>query len=620
MIAQKTMASREDCMNRIVLFAAAAIILASTADISAVVNQPVLKWARAGCYSSWCETGWYSSPAVADLNGDGIPEIVAGAYTINILRGIDGVVTASFNKNSSRVWSGIIVADVNNDGKQEIVAASGGQLIVRKFNGDSLWTRQVITNELRGAAAADLNASGKLQLVVTAAQSDSINTWVYSPEGVAVPGWPQRSTAKGYSAGVYNDNAAIGNLTGGPTPDIVVPSDVHYICAYTANGTALPAAAEFGSKTWGEVGVWVDTAPELRGWGACDGTPVESFRTNFAEGAAVIADVNNDGVPEVVVTGNVYDCHAGYPPSKYTGVYIFNADRSRFKKGPYDWTVPPAFGAPLSEDYNVIESCMPDPVVADIDGDGMMEILFSSYDGKVHAMHLDKTEHGNWPFSVYHAGDPFLRFASPPVVVDLDNDGKAEVLFTTWTQKGSNATGDLFVLDNLGNQLFKVALPAAFGGATWNGGLASPTIDRIDTTGNLSIVINTASSGIVAYDLPGTKNARVLWGTGRGNYRRDGNVFNANSSVNPQFNGLHAGEGKIGGRIRCDFAGGTKMLTVPFEIDKGFGAEVFDGAGRRIPSYVAGGVLTVQTSRSGLYIVKMTGQDGRGSAVVKVLR
>ncbi len=608
-------------MNRIVLFATAAIILASTADISAIVNQPVLKWARAGCYSSWCETGWYSSPAVADLNGDGIPEIVAGAYTINILKGIDGSETASFNKNGSRVWSGIIVADINNDGRPEIVAASGGQIIVRDYKGDTLWTKQIITNELRGAAAADLDGSGKLRLVATAAQSDSINTWVYSYDGTIMPGWPQRSKTKGYSAGVYNDNAAIGNLTGGPTPDIVVPSDVHYICAYAANGTALPAAAEFGSKTWGEVGVWVDTAPELRGWGACDGTPVESFRTNFAEGAAVIVDVNNDGVPEVVVTGNVYDCHAGYPPSKYTGVYIFNPDRSRFKSGPYDWTIPPSgFGAPICEDYNIIESCIPDPVVADIDGDGMKEILFSSYDGKVHAMHLDKTEHGNWPFSVYKSGDPFFRFASPPVVADLDNSGKAEVLFTTWTQKGSNATGDLFVLDYLGNLLYKVALPPPFGGATWNGGLASPTIDKIDTSGDLSIVINTAASGIVAYDLPGTKNARVLWGTGRGNYRRDGNIFNANSSVNPRFNGLRAGEGKIGGRIRCDFAGRTRMLAVPFGVDKGFGAEVFDVAGRKISSYVAGSVLHIQSGRSGLYIVKIADESQRGSAVVKYVK
>jgi hypothetical protein len=36
-------------------------------------------------------------------------------------------------------------------------------------------------------------------------------------------------------------------------------------------------------------------------------------------------------------------------------------------------------------------------------------------------------------------------------------------------------------------------------------------------------VLNTAHSGFVAYDLPGATGARILWGTGRGSYLRDGN-------------------------------------------------------------------------------------------------
>jgi hypothetical protein len=249
----------------------------------------------------------------------------------------------------------------------------------------------------------------------------------------------------------------------------------------------------------------------------------------------------------------------------------------------------------------------------------MNEILFSSYDGKVHAVHLDKTEHGNWPFSVYHAGDPFFRFASPPVVVDLDNDGKAEVLFTTWTQKQSGATGDLYVLDYMGNLLYKVALPAPFGGATWNGGLASPTVDKIDTSGNLAIVVNTAASGIVAYDLPGTKNARVLWGTGRGNYRRDGNIFKVNAAVRPGAGGRAVEIGGSAGMIRCTFGGMKRTLVMPFGLERGFEAAVFDAAGRMIPSCIAGGVLTVQSGRPGLYIVKIAGKDRQGGSVEKVV-
>ena len=59
---------------------------------SQTILAPVLKWGNGGCYSSWCETGWYSSPAVADLDGDGTMEVIGAAYTLFVLNGEDGSV------------------------------------------------------------------------------------------------------------------------------------------------------------------------------------------------------------------------------------------------------------------------------------------------------------------------------------------------------------------------------------------------------------------------------------------------------------------------------------------------------------------------------------------------
>ena len=56
------------------------------------IQTPVLKWQNGGCYSSWCETGWYSSPAVADLDNDGTMEVIASAYSVVILDGATGKV------------------------------------------------------------------------------------------------------------------------------------------------------------------------------------------------------------------------------------------------------------------------------------------------------------------------------------------------------------------------------------------------------------------------------------------------------------------------------------------------------------------------------------------------
>jgi hypothetical protein len=111
------------------------------------------------------------------------------------------------------------------------------------------------------------------------------------------------------------------------------------------------------------------------------------------------------------------------------------------------------------------------------------------------------------------------------VVADLDNDGFAEVIFASWPQKGSNYVGKLHVLNYQGAVLYEIDLPAPYGSPDWNGAMAAPTLANIDADADLELVLNTAHSGIVAYDLPGTANARILWGTGRGNYQRTGSFL-----------------------------------------------------------------------------------------------
>jgi len=178
-------------------------------------------------------------------------------------------------------------------------------------------------------------------------------------------------------------------------------------------------------------------------------------------------------------------------------------------------------GAPIAEDYNLIESAEANPVVADLDGDGKSEILYASYDGRMHAVWLDKAKHGSWPYSVYKPSEGAYRFASEPVVADLDKNGRAEVIFTSWVQKGSNKTGKLHILNASGQPIYEINLPRAVSG-NWNGALPAPTLGNIDADADLEVVVNTVASGVVAYDLPGTANATILWGTGRGGYLRNG--------------------------------------------------------------------------------------------------
>ncbi len=518
----------------LILLLATSFIAQAGSPESHPLQAPVLKWSYGGCYSSWCETGWYSSPAVADLDGDGPAEVIGGTYTVWALNGEDGSVQWSIDPDGGRAWPGVVVADLDGNGTLEVVTAHGdGYVHVFDGAGGVVWSRQPTPgNELRSLVVADLDGNGTLEVLVASTQAD--NQWyVYEYDGSLRAGsWPQHypdSNTNGYSAGCYNENIGVGDLDGDGRGEIIGPSDVHYITAYEDDGAQIRANIMYGTnpdgtnKFWSRVGVHVDHAVDLRGYANCG---VE-HRPNFANTAPIVVDVNGDGVLEVVVVGNVYNCGTDPYTDLYEMPFILNADRSRWAGSGFDWTaipVPDAYAAPLSEDWSVIENSLPNPVAADLDGNGFKEILFPSYDGRMHAYWLDKTEHGSWPYSVYHAAEGVLRFASEPAVVDLDNNGQAEVIFSSWVQKATNLTGRLHVLDSLGNVLYEIDLPMARS-EDWNGGLAAPTVANIDGDPDMEVVVNTSASGLVAYDLPGTANARILWGTGRGNYQRTGGLL-----------------------------------------------------------------------------------------------
>ena len=95
----------------------AGIALGATAH--ADVRTPVLRWQYGGC-TSFCQTGWYSSPAIVDVDGDGQAEVVAGSYDLVLLNGATGAVLHRA-ASAARIWPGIAVADLNHDGHPSVV-------------------------------------------------------------------------------------------------------------------------------------------------------------------------------------------------------------------------------------------------------------------------------------------------------------------------------------------------------------------------------------------------------------------------------------------------------------------------------------------------------------------
>ncbi len=489
-----------------------------------------LRYKDAGTYKWWAEEGWYSKPVVTDLDGDGNLEIISAAYSIVCLDANSGKLNwrigSGYDRSNTadeqyigRTWADLIVDDIDGDGYKEIIAGHGrGYVSVYDHNGyfKTNWPQIPVDKEVKSVRVADLDNNGTKSIIVGVSVDAGKNIYVYNYDGTLRNGWPQlmpefdgtintRQLYTGFAWGIFNNNIAVGDINADGYQEIIVPSDVPFICAYDRNGNLLPANPKYGGRTWGQVGFWQDMNKEDRvendGWG----NPVEYSAPwqeknifGFAHNAAVIADVNGDGINEVVVTGYIADTVVGSAESLSTGLLLLNADRTRFNDGRYNWEEIPTTDLPLAEDYNLLECAMPNPVVADVDADDVPEILFSSFDGKVNCFWLDKEQKHAWPYDVGR-GDT-IEFSSMPQVMDLNGDGNKEIVFTTWTEKESGINGRLVILNYKGELLFEQDLPESKGTELTNGALAQPIIADIDADNQYEIIINSVYSGVIVYD------------------------------------------------------------------------------------------------------------------------
>src|SRR6266545_2227305 len=181
--------------------------------VHAAYGAPVLLWKNGGCAASGCDTGWYGSPTVVDLDGDGRPEVVWGSK------------------------------DLDGDGQLEIAVGRGGdELTVYSATGAPRWTKHPFgAGEVRTLAVADITGSGKLAVVVgRASGGDTKQLSAYAADGALLPGWPARRDGEpGNGWAMYNQNVAIGDLDGDGRPEIVGPTDTHYITVLDGGGNQL---------------------------------------------------------------------------------------------------------------------------------------------------------------------------------------------------------------------------------------------------------------------------------------------------------------------------------------------------------------------------------------------
>ncbi len=517
-------------------------------------------------------TGWFSSPVAYDLTGDGRKEIIAPFYDIAVWDA-DGQLLARKDRgdHKGRVYAPAVVADLEGDGVPEVVVAAGeGTVAAYEWRDGDLhikagWPASTCANgqcpENRSLAAADLDGDGVIEVVVASTQTAGENHIfvfnpdgrLYQPAGTSWQAWPRYNTDSGeggdadvncsgqHGYGCYGLNLGIGNLDDDPDLEIVATYDNHQIQVFDPDGIALLADKDLytnrssecrdSSMSWGQFIRFIDPAVEEEHYHLHQGEwpgPSWTMWAQFTQSPPTVADVDGDGRNEVVVVPNA---EKDEPYHTYHHAFFVFRGNQVIANDPDDpsgdghgasrlpgWEYPPLSEHPLPNDDWYPPDTIPAPTVADIrpEKPSTPEILAPVNDGYVYA--FDAKARLLWRYD-YTMGRP-LMYGSEVVVADLNGDGSPEILLGTWGEKVGD--GHLVILSSSGRLIHSIELPGQREDGNGIGAAAAPTVADLDGDGTLEILVLTIDHGLDVFHVPGSSDNCLPWPTGRANYLRNG--------------------------------------------------------------------------------------------------
>jgi hypothetical protein len=507
------------------------------------------------------ETGWFASPGLVDLDGDKRLEIVAPFYS-TFVYDARGRLLGKGTATKGRVYAPGVVADLDGDGRQEIVAGGNeGTVAAYELRGGRLapepgWPASTCSGgecpEARGMAAADLDGDGRVEVVVTTTNTSSTGSQVfvfdagggvYRPRGAPATAWPRFNALRGpgndadfngagnHGYGAYGENVGIGNLDDDPQLEIVVTFDNHQINVFNHDGTSVLASPWFRNRQneyagrrlgWGQFIRWLSPAVEAQHYHRHAGPwphPRANAWLQWTASPPSVADLDLDGRNEVVGLPNV-ELKEPYETQAYAFMVLDGAHRGgarSARRHPGFETLPLSGKPTVRPDGDWYPpSGIPAPTVVDIAGDRRPEIVASVPDGFVHA--VGPTGKRLWRFD--YARGAAKTFASEVVAADLNRDGRPELVLGTYAL--TPGAGRLVVLSAAGKLLHDIRLPRQGSNGNGIGVPAAPSIADIDGDGRLEIVLTTFDHGIDVFRVPGSAATCLPWPTGRGNLLRNG--------------------------------------------------------------------------------------------------
>jgi hypothetical protein len=471
--------------------------------------------------ASWDEN-WLGSAAVYDLDADGQMEIVAGRHSVLYAWSADGALlwrapvgedaTSPNDHGESRQYASPVVGDLDGDGTGEIAIAFDTRVAVYDHEGMMLdgWPAAFPgasgDSEIRSIAAAELTGDGVLEILAVKT-SDGPVTTAWTIDGAVLDGWPQVTdcdTCVDY--GGYDQNIGAADLDGDGVPEVISTYDCSYIGIMYADGSPYPANELFSGDWVNSVPMFHDLDLAIQGWGD-DGED----RDEFTDSPPAFADLDGDGLPELVL----YSDHerAGEYVNRGNCLWAVEADLTRVP----GFELPICSGEPLYTGYqdNIVQVA-PAPAIGNLLGDDRPEIVVPSYDGYLRCYGPDGAL--AWDYAFDSPGGDFVG-ASGAAIADLSGDGRPEIVFTTYSITAD--VSRLVILDAGGNESRSVPISG-------RGSMGPPTIADVDGDGALEIVLSLKDvlggelGGVQIWDVDGSADNCVEWGTARGNNLRDG--------------------------------------------------------------------------------------------------
>ncbi len=380
---------------------AAAIAFAATLTVApppAAAAEPdlterfVAEMNQTAYHDSWAPES-LTSPLWADVDGDGRNEVVFGGMDGRlVVFSSSGQFERSITIGPGNIHGTPAFGDLNGDGVGDLaIGTTHGDLVAVTGTGTELFRKRTCTypgkpcDNYSSPAIVDLDGDGDNEVV---ASSDDHYLHAWHHDGSYVTGYPV------YVFDTTWSSPTIADLDGDGFPEIALAVDVDYI-------TGQHVGCGFG----GILRVHEHTG-EVK-WQVC--LPGE-----IPMGNPAIADIDGDGVQEIVIGAGYHFSAQGEPerPSRLLHAFDANGD------------IEP--GWPVDTGGITVTS----PSIGQLDDDGAFEIVTTT--GTGHVIAYEHTGAEKWRRCLLETSScpgPYKNAVNAPVAIaDVDNDGRQEVV------------------------------------------------------------------------------------------------------------------------------------------------------------------------------------------------